>query len=121
MVNRQRQQPCILVLFYEKVRALAYCLHYATITKHFNLNLIDRLQFPWLTVSRPYSQSGIEQNPTDSACYLLSTEFFHTKKSFRGSSGTLGGLSIPIAIFHTQARLIEGLPRLVTKFSGAYY
>ena len=30
---------------------MAYCLHYATITKHFNLNLIDRNQFPWLTVS----------------------------------------------------------------------
>ena len=28
-----------------------YCLHYATITKHSNLKLIDRHQFPWLTVS----------------------------------------------------------------------
>ena len=25
--------------------------HYATITKHSNLNSIDRLQFPWLTAS----------------------------------------------------------------------
>ena len=33
------------------MRALVYCLHYATITKHSNLNLIDRHQFPWLTVS----------------------------------------------------------------------
>ena len=30
---------------------MACCLHYATITKHSNLNLIDRLQFPWLTAS----------------------------------------------------------------------
>jgi len=30
---------------------LTYCSHYATITKHSNLNLIDRHQFPWLTVS----------------------------------------------------------------------
>ena len=27
------------------------CLHYATITNHSDLNLIDRHQFPWLTVS----------------------------------------------------------------------
>ena len=27
------------------------CLHYARITKHSNHNLIDRHQFPWLTVS----------------------------------------------------------------------
>ena len=30
---------------------MAKCLHYSTITKHSNLNLIDRLQFPWLTAS----------------------------------------------------------------------
>ena len=30
---------------------MAYCLHYATITKHSNLNLIDRLQSPLLTAS----------------------------------------------------------------------
>ena len=31
--------------------ALAYCVHYATITKPSNLHLIDRLQFPWLTAA----------------------------------------------------------------------
>ena len=30
---------------------MAYRLHYAIIIKHSNLNLIDRLQFPWLTAS----------------------------------------------------------------------
>ena len=30
---------------------MAYRLHYATITKYSNLNLIDRLQYPWLTAS----------------------------------------------------------------------
>ena len=30
---------------------MALCLYYSTITKHSNLNLIDRLQFPWLTAS----------------------------------------------------------------------
>ena len=43
------KQPCILESFGELVRALAYSLHYATITKHYNFKLIDRLQFPWLT------------------------------------------------------------------------
>ena len=30
---------------------MAYCLHYAIITKPSNLHLIGRLQFPWLTSS----------------------------------------------------------------------
>ena len=30
---------------------MACCLRYVTITKHSNLNLIDRHQFPWLTVT----------------------------------------------------------------------
>ena len=43
---------CILDSFGEKVRALAYCLHYATITKSSNL------QFPWLTASKVGRYSG---------------------------------------------------------------
>ena len=39
------------VLFLNKLEPCAYCLHYSTITKHSNLSLIDRHQFPCLTVS----------------------------------------------------------------------
>ena len=35
----------------QTVKILTYCLYYATIRKHSNLHWIDRLQFPWLTVS----------------------------------------------------------------------
>ena len=39
---------CKILLFWSRlVRAFAYCLHYPT--KHSNLHLIGRLQFPWLT------------------------------------------------------------------------
>ena len=38
--------------------ALVCCLHYATITKHSILNLIDRHQFPWLTMSISQIQDG---------------------------------------------------------------
>ena len=34
-----------------KLELLAYCLHFATITKPCNLHIIDSLQFPRLTVS----------------------------------------------------------------------
>ena len=49
--NRQRQQPCILMSLLNELEPWHIVKHYATITKHSNHNFIDRLQFPWLTVS----------------------------------------------------------------------
>ena len=36
----------------KKCLTLAYCVHYAPITKPTNLHSIDRLLFPWLTESK---------------------------------------------------------------------
>ena len=40
---------------------MALCLHYLTISKHSNLNLIERLQFPWLTASIRCVQTFVPQ------------------------------------------------------------
>ena len=55
------QQPCILKSSSELVRALAYCVHYSTITETPNLHFIDRFQFAWLTSSI----SGFETKSTN--------------------------------------------------------
>ena len=44
--NCHSKQPCIW-----SWQTLAYCLHFSTVAKCFNLNSICRLQIPWLTVS----------------------------------------------------------------------
>ena len=64
---------------------MAYCLYYATITKHSNLHWIDRLQFPWLTSSivqwirlcLPSSIHRFESQHTILAVSIYRSNFWH--------------------------------------------